>query len=205
MYSFVIANGTSRLGFNLNRIKESGVVWGCNALYREYTPHYELPNYLVAIDDGMIKEIERSDFPKDRFILPPIDERWEPVDCNPHRPRSNAGVNAMIEAIKKGSDVIIGLGFDSIIIDKDQSVSNVYDNTPNYGHENRANYTDNAGRVRYLNWVAKKNPMVEFYFCYPKVLTMHAITAKNINIVTYKNLIDNIHNDTEKTYGDLYD
>ena len=33
---FVIANGTSRVGFDLNKLNGKGDTFGCNALYRDY-------------------------------------------------------------------------------------------------------------------------------------------------------------------------
>lgn len=53
---FVLGNGRSRLGFDLNSISDF-VVIGCNALYKEYTP-----TYLVAVDNKMIDEIQNSSY-----------------------------------------------------------------------------------------------------------------------------------------------
>lgn len=39
MYGFVIGNGESRKGFDLNLIKNEGQIYGCNALYRDFSPH----------------------------------------------------------------------------------------------------------------------------------------------------------------------
>ncbi len=41
---FVIGNGTSRKNVNLNALKEYGVTIGCNALYRDFTPHHLFTN-----------------------------------------------------------------------------------------------------------------------------------------------------------------
>jgi len=87
--AFIIGNGTSRKGFELTKLKPYGTIYGCNALYRDYFDN-SIPDFLVAIDDGIITEIEGSDFPSKRFIVPPMDERWEPAECNIGRPRSNA-------------------------------------------------------------------------------------------------------------------
>jgi hypothetical protein len=50
---FVIGNGTSRVGFNLEWLHGRGVTIGCNFLYRDFTP-----DYLVALDLAVIEEIE---------------------------------------------------------------------------------------------------------------------------------------------------
>lgn len=186
--AFIIANGTSRAKYDL--LELPGVVYGCNALYRDFSPNYILPHYLVAIDPGMISEIEHSDFPSSRVIIPPHDECWEPADCNPSRPRSNAGINAIREAIKGGHKIIIGLGFDFMLLDESQSVSNIYDGTKNYGMEVRANHRDNFNRANYMNWVAKSNPSVSIFLVYPdiEIRNMHRISAGNIHLLTYRYL-----------------
>lgn len=191
--SFIIANGTSRKEFDLNLLKGHGIIYGCNALYRDYRSDYKMPDYLVAIDQGMIDEINASDFPKSRFIVPPHDECWEPVECNPRRPRSNAGVNAIREAIKRGSTSVIGLGFDFVLADPKQSISNIYDGTQNYGMEVRARCEDNLYRTKYMNWVAKTNPSVLFFLVYPHLdYGFHRIEENNIYILEYSKLLSNI-------------
>ena len=55
MPSFVIANGTSRKNFDLNQIKDQGKTYGCNALYRDFTP-----DYIGGIDRPMIDEMVRE-------------------------------------------------------------------------------------------------------------------------------------------------
>ena len=94
--AFIIGNGESRKDFDLNLLKGNGTIFGCNALYRDFMPHY-----LVAIDPRMKDEINISDVPRGRIIFPPEDECYEPKEFNPSRPRSNAGMNAILEAIKK--------------------------------------------------------------------------------------------------------
>ena len=186
--AFIIGNGTSRKDFDLTRLKPYGTVFGCNALYRDY-PDFSIPDFLVSIDDGIITEIEGSEFPSKRFIVPPMDERWEPAECNIGRPRSNAGVNAMREAIKMGHNQLICLGFDFLIADAAQSVSNLYDGTNNYGMEVRANANDNPGRINYVAWLTRSNPDVDFIFIFPDGLTINAISGKNVFVNSYENLL----------------
>ena len=186
--AFIIGNGTSREGFDLTRLKSYGTIYGCNALYRDF-PDHSIPDFLVAIDDGIIAEIESSNFPSKRFVVPPIEERWEPSECNIGRPRSNAGMNAMREAIKAGHDQLICLGFDFLIGGKNQFLSNVYDGTENYGPDTRANAGDNPGRVNYLQWLVSKNPEVDFIFIYPDIETVTVINGDNVYYNTYEKLL----------------
>lgn len=50
---FVIGNGPSRLGFDLERLRGNGITIGCNKLYRDFTP-----DYLVALDQDMRAELD---------------------------------------------------------------------------------------------------------------------------------------------------
>ena len=49
--AFCIGNGTSRLGFDLNKLRGKGTIMGCNALYREFKP-----DVLVCVDNGIMHE-----------------------------------------------------------------------------------------------------------------------------------------------------
>lgn len=161
--AYVIGNGGTRKDFNLESLRGKGTIYGCNALYREFEP-----DWLVAIDNGIINEIRGSSFPQKRFHVPPLDEQYEPAIVNPGRPRSNAGMNAMELAIRHGHNKLVMIGFDFLIEDKDVSTSNMFDGTSNYGSETRANYADNAGRTRYLSWFMDKYNEVQFLFAYPR-------------------------------------
>ena len=54
---FCIGNGESRKNFNIDLLKPHGKVYGCNALYREYTP-----DVLVSVDHGIMHEIYQSGY-----------------------------------------------------------------------------------------------------------------------------------------------
>lgn len=181
--AFIIGNGTSRKEFDLNKLNNKGVVFGCNALFREYTP-----NYIVAIDDKAIDIVNNSKFPSHKIIIPPDRERYELSGTGK---RSNAGMNAMYEAIKRGHNELYCLGFDFIIKDKEQSLSNVFDNTEGYGSETRATMQDNLGRIDYLKWFAKKFFKVNFYFVLPKKeLEIHDVSAINVKGLFYDKFND---------------
>ena len=50
--AFVLGNGLSRKNIKLDHLREWGRIYGCNALYREFTP-----DFLVAVDAKMVTEI----------------------------------------------------------------------------------------------------------------------------------------------------
>ena len=49
---FCIGNGESRLGYDLNKLRKYGKIYGCNALYRDF-----MPDVLTAVDHGIMHEI----------------------------------------------------------------------------------------------------------------------------------------------------
>jgi len=56
--AFVLGNGESRKGIDINDLKERGTVFACNGVYRTHRP-----DFLVAVDPKMILEIAESDYP----------------------------------------------------------------------------------------------------------------------------------------------
>jgi hypothetical protein len=57
--AIVIGNGISRQDIELHRLKQLGTIYGCNALYREFTP-----DVLVATDKPISSEIQASGYAK---------------------------------------------------------------------------------------------------------------------------------------------
>jgi hypothetical protein len=176
--AFIIGNGTSRAGVDLARLKPKGTVFGCNAICREFHPHY-----IVAIDDPMIKHLSASDYPQHRILIPPEPERFELTGSGR---RSNAGMNAMIEAVRRGHDKLFCLGFDFLIEDSPTACHTMYDGTPGYDPARRATEDDNLHRTKYLSWFAEQNPMVSFVFVFPRAkMTLRTVEAPNIHAMYY--------------------
>ena len=182
--AFIIGNGPSRKECSLEKLKEQGTVFGCNALYRDFWP-----DYLVAIDPKITEEIKQSDFPADRFIVPPYEEQFESQNYRPGvMIRSNAGMNACMEAIKKGHKVLFLLGFDFIIADKDIALGNLYDGTNGYEMETRTSFSDSISRVKYFEWFARENYSIDFYFVIPEGLIVHPLRTNNVRGMHYKDI-----------------
>ena len=55
--AFVLGNGLSRQGIDLNLLKSLGPVYGCNALYREFTP-----DVLVSTDVPISEAIQNTGY-----------------------------------------------------------------------------------------------------------------------------------------------
>ena len=60
--AYIIGNGPSRKGLDLDTL--DGTTFGCNALYRDYSP-----DYLVSGDSTIIKEICESEYPKNNKCI----------------------------------------------------------------------------------------------------------------------------------------
>lgn len=175
--AFIIGNGKSREGFDLGSLKPFGKIYGCNALYRDFEP-----DYLIAIDDAITEEIRASNFPKEKFIYPSFEEQFEDPQFNPFtRLRSNAGMNAMIEALRHGHRELICIGFD-FVIQNDLALSNMYDGTNAYELKTRTSLQDGLRRSLYLNWFAKKNYVAQFKMILPRIkkLQIHQLSSPNI-------------------------
>lgn len=175
--AFIIGNGKSREGFNLEQLRAHGKIYGCNALYRDFEP-----DYLIAIDPKITEEIQASDFPKDKFINPVMEEQFEHPEFNPFtRLRSNAGMNAMIEALKHGHRELICIGFDFIMLNN-LATDNVYKGTNAYGPETKTSLQDGVRRAKYLDWFAGKNNTAMFRLTLPRLnnLKVHPFVSPNI-------------------------
>ena len=182
--AFIIGNGTSRSPIDLNCLKDKGTIFGCNALYRDFSDY----DFLVAIDDDIIIEVfeEARD---DRLIIPKEHDRWESRDYSNNRRRSNAGMNAMQEAIRREHNKLYCMGFD-FILKGEESTSNLYANTNCYGTETHTNIEDNKYRVRYLKWFTQDNKDVSFTFVLPRDIQHESISGANITGIYVDKFID---------------
>lgn len=182
MHAVIVGNGPSRKEIDLNTLNKLGVLYGCNALYRDYCP-----DYLVAIDTGMIHEILNSRFPRGGIIIPPLNEQFEPKELG--GARSNAGMNACFEAIKRGSKSLFITGFDFLLKDYNHVVGNIYEHTNNYGSQTRCSYDDAKRRQKYFAWMLKNNPHVSFKVILPNAnYQVDCPPASNLSFIDYQKL-----------------
>ena len=170
--AFIIGNGPSRKKLDLNELVGKGTIFGCNALYRDF----DKADFLVAIDDRMIDEI-KSKLPLEgtEVIFPPEHERYEEISGR----RSNAGMNAMREAIRREHDILYCIGFD-FITESSFATGNVYKDTVNYEPRTQSNGDDNYWRIKYLEWYANENPNTKFIFVIPDDTATKPLDSDNI-------------------------
>ena len=181
MIAFIIGNGVSRKPIDLHQLKNEGTIFGCNALYRDF-PDYD---YLISIDNEIIDEVtvEAKD---ERLIIPPEAERWE---LNGSGKRSNAGMNAMLEAIRRNHKKLYCLGFD-FLVRGDISTDNIYKNSFAYGPLTHASQSDNFNRTKYLEWFAGQNKTTSFTFVLPSNTKYYSLNAPNITGITVEKFIE---------------
>ncbi len=129
----VIGNGPSRLQFDLNKIAETMTTYGCNALYRDYIPHY-----LISMDYNMVKEIlDNKIHHKTSFHtqhdnrVDKLQSEGEPINFFWGFSETNdSGNSALRLALQQDNTTVYIIGFD--YNDGGSNLPNVYSNTTNY-------------------------------------------------------------------------
>ena len=139
--AIVLGNGPSRLGIDLNLIKnhKGGLLardrlqsYGCNALYRDFTP-----DFLVAVGNGICEEIAKSAYHTGNVVFangPQILKYPGNFHIIPQDPGWNAGALATYLACFDGHKKVYLLGFDGQ--DAGGSNNNIYAGTNGYSDKN---------------------------------------------------------------------
>lgn len=122
--AFVLGNGRSRIGLDLESLRQHGVIYGCNALYRDFAP-----DILVATDPGMRDEIEASGYPVDHefYTRLPQHDFSKKIHINFG---FSSGPIAVSLAAESGHKEIYLIGFD--LAGHAGKFNNVYSGTQNY-------------------------------------------------------------------------
>lgn len=131
---FVLGNGTSRLQLNHKNLLDKGIVYACNAVYREFEPHH-----LIAVDVKMVNEIVASGYHKTHSVWTNpnkgISNKHNLNLFNPHKGWSS-GPTALWFASEQGHRDIYIFGFDYQGLQG--KFNNVYADTYNYKKSNDA-------------------------------------------------------------------
>ena len=138
--AFVVGNGTSRKSIDLNQLKKYGKFYGCNALYRDYTP-----DYLVAVDVKMILEINQSKWQMDHEVWTNANKQFHAFQGFHYFQPSkgwSSGPTALWLASTHAHDTIYMLGMDFHGSKDTQGnrskVNNLYAGTHNYKRQGEA-------------------------------------------------------------------
>lgn len=162
MIAFVIGNGRSREGISLDDMAEHGKVFGCNAIYRDFTPYV-----LVSVDKGITMEISKNKVP-DRithYARHPQHPKSIKLDPTKHHSRSASGpVATKLAALESGIKKVYLVGVD--LNSPDSKVNNIYAGTSNYRAASGPAVKWHKWEKQYLE-VFKQHPEIQFYRVMP--------------------------------------
>jgi len=178
--AFVIGNGESRKIFPIETLKEQGVVYGCNAIYRD---HPKLCDHIVAVNTPMYEELKQwhdatdkstqihgiEDIPKWNYICEGDRKMDVPRGLKIYRiwrggnPKKGgriktedfsnnrgSGCSAVLMAAESGIKNVVILGFD--ILGAQQWEMPEPSRIQNNIYKNSANYPDRHSMKAYLKF-----------------------------------------------------
>lgn len=191
--AFVLGNGRSRQGLDLNLLQSLGNVYGCNALYRDH-----MPTVLVATDRPIAEEIQNQGVPrKTRFYtrkpMPGVGSLRVPQRYFGF----SSGPIAAALAAQDGARAIYLLGFD-MGGSETGHFNNVYANTEFY-KKSSAQPTYSGNWTRQLVTVMQDFPDCSFFRV---VGTLTAAIdefkhVKNLATMPLADFLDRINNTKE--------
>lgn len=154
--AFVLGNGVSRQGTDLHQLRPHGKIYGCNALYREFTP-----DVLVATDRPIATAIQESGYALKNcfYTRRPLDRQGANKIPSPYFGYSSGPVATALAA-QHGHTAIYLLGFDMGPI-KHNQFNNVYAGTEFYKPQT-AMPTFTGNWIKQLLQIAKDFPDCEF-------------------------------------------
>ena len=112
--AFVLGNGESRRGIEINDLKQRGTVFACNGVYRTHQP-----DWLVAVDPKMMLEIAETDYVVNNKVYSNYNAQYQKhqklldhVTWSKPSLGWSSGPTALRLALEKGFKEIYILGFD---------------------------------------------------------------------------------------------
>ena len=99
---FCIGNGESRKGFNLEKLRPHGNIYGCNALYRDF-----MPDILTSVDHGIMHEIYHAGIAQK---IPCYFRDWTKVPAMTYESMLMGGITNLEEAKEVLDKVLISNG-----------------------------------------------------------------------------------------------
>jgi len=178
--AFIIGNGESRKIFPIDNLKGNGVVYGCNAIYRD---HPALCDHIVAVNPPMYDELKQwhdrgarqikihgiGDISAWDYICDGDDENAVPeglklyrfwrggdvkkggrIKTNDFAKSRGSGCSAVLMAAESGIKNVVILAFD--IMGAQQWEMETPSRIQNNIYKNSANYPDRASMKAYLKY-----------------------------------------------------
>ena len=153
--AFVLGNGRSRLSVDLEALRSHGKIYGCNGLYREFTP-----DVLVATDRPIARAIEESGYALKHIFYTrrPTPELGAMSLKRPYQGYSS-GPNAIALACYDSMSKIYIIGFD--FGSPTPLLNNIYADTEFYrSSHDKATYAGNW--VKQLTQICRDFPQTKF-------------------------------------------
>lgn len=174
--AFVLGNGVSRQGIDLNQLRAHGKIYGCNALYREFEP-----DVLVSTDRPIATAIQQSGYAlRQKFYTRrPLPNSGAQAVPRPYFGYSSGPIAAAIAA-QDGCQPVYLLGFDMGPAQNNQ-FNNIYAGTEFYKSVNSLpTFTG--------NWVKQIKHIVQDFSYVEFVRIMGATTAHIADFDSVPNL-----------------
>ncbi len=196
--AYIIGNGPSRKGFDLNSLKATGQTYGCNALYRDF-----VPDFIFSVDSYMTASMCKDKvYEKCYHYAPSLEVNRNPkggpkvLHLIPNNPYSISGNQAIWTACVHGHKNIYLVGFDFREYGHNQE-NNIYQDTENYGPRHNDTIFDT-----WLKWYRdhlKKRPYCKFTIVHdnPPEYLHNLQTGYNVGndfLLTYKEFNDKVLN-----------
>lgn len=175
--AFVLGNGVSRQLVDLNQLKSCGKIYGCNALYRDFTP-----DVLVATDKPIATEIQNSGYPvKNKFYTrKPIENLGALKVPQEYYGFSSGPIATGIAAINQHC-LIYMIGFDMGPVNNNK-FNNIYADTDFY-RKSDATPVFTGNWIKQIRKIAEDFPKTQF------VRVQGKTTADIPEFATIKNLM----------------
>jgi len=155
--AFVLGNGISRLSVDLSVLQQRGKIYGCNALYREFTP-----DVLISTDKGIAHAIQHTGYAREHVMytrkpLPGLAARAVPQS---YFGFSSGPIAVGLAAMEKHLAVYL-IGFDMGPTTTNR-FNNVYADTEFY-KKSSSNPTFTGNWVRQIVTVTRDFPNTSFH------------------------------------------
>jgi hypothetical protein len=190
--AYIIGNGPSRKGFDLNLLRSTGQIYGCNALYRDF-----VPDFLFMVDSKISKAIvDDRVYEKCVCYAPSLEvNRYKgALNLIPNNPHWVSGQAAMWTACVHGHKNVYLIGFDFRQYGKGQ-LNNIYQDTPCYGERNDDSIFE--AWLKQFRTLIKQRPCCRFTVVHdnPPEYLNHLQTGTdlmNTALMTYKEFTEKV-------------
>ena len=154
----VVGNGISRKDIDLWQLKEDHIVYGCNAVYREFQP-----DILFCVDDRICNEIHVSGYSKEHTVITPNKYSCPSathIKTNNKWKKWNCGALACYYAATQSPNTIYLIGFD---IGGEEGYRNIYEGSLHYcGRGTTPHVTVESATKKQLLWTFHSFPNIQF-------------------------------------------